>query len=205
MQRKSTPFSHNEQKGTKNDRHHKSCVATPRTTNIKRSNNKNVAGATAEIALAQNHPDSFLGEGNMSVDVILQRLAKVRKTGQEKWMACCPAHDDQRASLSIRRIADEGIVLIHCFAGCAVCDVLASLGMTFADLYPPMKLTGHSRKPAQRPWNSTDVLNALAFEILVALNYARYMANGNVLDESDRERLTQCAARMLAGLGLINE
>lgn len=48
-------------------------------------------------------------------------------------MARCPAHEDRNPSLAITPI--EGSVLIHCFAGCATPDVLASLGMKVADLY----------------------------------------------------------------------
>ena len=41
------------------------------------------------------------------------------------WMACCPAHDDQRPSLSIRD--SGGKVLVRCHAGCSQDDVIAAL------------------------------------------------------------------------------
>src|SRR5258708_4224638 len=47
--------------------------------------------------------------------------------------AQCPAHDDGRASLSIKPI--DGSVLIYCHAGCAADDVMAALNLTMADLY----------------------------------------------------------------------
>jgi hypothetical protein len=48
-------------------------------------------------------------------------------------MARCPAHEDHDPSLSLRPI--EGQVLIYCHAGCDTRDVLAALGMGWADLY----------------------------------------------------------------------
>ncbi|MDP4014939.1 MAG: AAA family ATPase [Candidatus Nanopelagicales bacterium] len=48
--------------------------------------------------------------------------------------ARCPAHDSGSTNvLDLRRI--EGSALIHCHAGCETTDVLASIGLTMADLY----------------------------------------------------------------------
>lgn len=51
------------------------------------------------------------------------------------WMAKCTAHEDSTASLSIAE-GDNGCTLFHCFAGCETKDVLATKGLTLADLYP---------------------------------------------------------------------
>jgi len=66
-------------------------------------------------------------------DLVLVKLEKVRCTSDNKWMACCPAHDDKTPSLSIRLTDDR--LLLHCFAGCPTEDVLSALGLTFGDLY----------------------------------------------------------------------
>jgi hypothetical protein len=42
------------------------------------------------------------------------------------WIACCPAHDDRRPSLSICD-GDDGKLLVHCHAGCGQEDVIAAL------------------------------------------------------------------------------
>jgi len=69
----------------------------------------------------------------MSVDDILNRLDQVTPTGNGKWIARCPAHQDKSPSLSI---ADTGTrTLIHCFAGCEAADVLAAVGLGWRDLY----------------------------------------------------------------------
>lgn len=49
-------------------------------------------------------------------------LAKFKKTGLDTATACCPCHDDQRESLSLRVNGDT--LLLHCFAGCEFQDIL---------------------------------------------------------------------------------
>ena len=68
-----------------------------------------------------------------TVSRLLGGLSCVRQTGSGRWIARCPAHEDRSPSLSIRDIDDR--VLVHCFAGCGVGDVLSSVGLTLADLY----------------------------------------------------------------------
>jgi putative DNA primase/helicase len=59
----------------------------------------------------------------MNAEVIVQSL-DARRSGSG-WMASCPAHDDQRPSLSIREV--EGKVLFHCHAGCSQGSVINAL------------------------------------------------------------------------------
>jgi DNA primase len=71
----------------------------------------------------------------MSVDTILQRLDKVRGNGKNSWMACCPAHDDRSPSLAISESSPDHI-LIKCFAGCEVADILSAIDLRMTDLFP---------------------------------------------------------------------
>ena len=48
-------------------------------------------------------------------------------------MACCPAHEDRCASLSIAS-GEEGRVLLYCQAGCKTADVAAAIGLPMAGL-----------------------------------------------------------------------
>lgn len=61
----------------------------------------------------------------MTAEDVAKGLAKPRRSGNG-WTACCPAHDDQRPSLSISDGLD-GKVLLHCFAGCRFEDIAAAL------------------------------------------------------------------------------
>ena len=68
---------------------------------------------------------------------LLDKLDKVKPTGANKWLARCPAHDDNNPSLAITSI--DGRALVHCFAGCETADVVAALGMRMPDLFDSPK------------------------------------------------------------------
>ena len=71
------------------------------------------------------------------VQVVLGRLDRVKAVGNGQWMARCPAHDDNRPSLSFK-VGDDGQALVYCHAKCPLDDVLAAMNppMTMADLFP---------------------------------------------------------------------
>ena len=49
-----------------------------------------------------------------NINNLLSRLDKVRQSGPDSWMACCPAHEDKSASLSIRHADDENADSLFC-------------------------------------------------------------------------------------------
>jgi hypothetical protein len=67
------------------------------------------------------------------VQTILDLLDGVRRSGNG-WSALCPAHDDTNPSLSVTE-ADGGTVLLKCFAGCSVSDIVDALGIDMQDLF----------------------------------------------------------------------
>lgn len=69
-----------------------------------------------------------------SADPLLHRLEGVQKSGNG-WRARCPACDGRSRKLSIAE--SDGRVLVHCFGGCAAADVLAAVGLRWADIMPP--------------------------------------------------------------------
>jgi hypothetical protein len=69
----------------------------------------------------------------MDAELLLGRLDGVIRTGEGRWSARCPAHDDRSPSLSVRVAGDQ--LLFHCHAGCAPADVLAAVGLSWSDLY----------------------------------------------------------------------
>jgi putative DNA primase/helicase len=68
------------------------------------------------------------------VELILSKLPDATSKGAG-WMARCPAHEDQRASLSIG-VGDDGRALLHCHAGCTPEAVVTALGLKLTDLMP---------------------------------------------------------------------
>ena len=69
------------------------------------------------------------------IQTILDRLDRVQSRGGGQYMARCPYHDDNNPSLSLVE-AEDGRVLMKCFAGCAPVDILHSIGLDMGDLFP---------------------------------------------------------------------
>jgi len=136
----------------------------------------------------------------MSASILLSKLSRVKKTGADRWMACCPAHQDKTASLSIKDLPD-GRVLLHCFAGCDPDSVLAAVGLTFSDLMPE-RLQGDF-KPVRFAFSALDALRALVADLLFIRLCAHRLAQGRALIESDREALHQSAYRIENALAAI--
>jgi putative DNA primase/helicase len=69
--------------------------------------------------------------------------SRLRESGclpGSKGMFQCPAHEDRNPSLSVREGAG-GKVLLKCHAGCASEAIVAALGLTWGDLFPPKERT----------------------------------------------------------------
>jgi DNA primase len=130
----------------------------------------------------------------MSADELLSRLKKVKKNATG-WVACCPAHNDKSPSLAVREL-DDGRVLVHCFGGCSVEEVLDSVGMTFDDLFPER---AENRKGEARPFAAADVLRMISFESVVVAASASTMRQRK-LSESEHERLYEAAAKIQGAL-----
>jgi len=136
----------------------------------------------------------------MRADELVSRLQKVRSTGPNKWMACCPAHQDKTASLSIRAEAD-GRILLHCFGGCGTDDVLGSMGLQFSDVMP--ERLSHSLPPKRQAIAPSEALRLLRREAtLVGIVASDMLAHREVTEETWK-RLAQAAARIheIAGWG----
>lgn len=132
----------------------------------------------------------------MSADDLLSRLSKVRKTSPKSWTACCPAHEDRSPSLAVTE-SDDGTVLLHCFGGCSVHEVVGALGMELEDLFPPKDT--HHAKPTARPFPAADVLRLIAWEGMVVSMTAATMRNRK-LTEKETDRMIEAAAKINAAL-----
>jgi len=71
------------------------------------------------------------------IEELLRRLTGVRQVAQHQWRALCPAHEDRKPSLSIKR--DENRILLYCHAGCSTEAIVAALDLEMKDLFlePP--------------------------------------------------------------------
>jgi len=129
----------------------------------------------------------------MRAEEFVSRLVKVRRTGPGRWVSCCPAHEDDHPSFTIRELED-GRILTHCFAGCSVEDVVAAVGVSVSDLFPE-KLIEYA-KPLRRPFPAEDVLACLEIEMQIVAICAGDMAAGRPLAEKDKVRLAVAQERI---------
>ena len=129
----------------------------------------------------------------MIADKLLRLLNKVKKTGKDRWVACCPGHEDKTPSLAIRE--DEDRLLIHCFAGCSVHEIVSAVGLELSDLFPESR---EPHKPLSRPFPASDILRCLSFESLFLKICALDLKNGEQLSDKDYERLNISLIRIHA-------
>ena len=130
----------------------------------------------------------------MNVSDFVSRLSKARQTGNSRWVACCPAHADKHPSLIVSE-GDDGRVLVHCFAGCAVADIVGAVGATLAELMPE-RLPNDRYRPIRRPFPAADVLACLRTESLIVLVTASHMARGGEVTPEAYQRLILAASRI---------
>jgi hypothetical protein len=135
------------------------------------------------------------------VEALLPKLDAVKERGPGRWGARCPAHDDRGPSLSIRE-ANDGTLLLHCFAGCGADDVVTAVGLELRDLFPAdLRYRPGEGRAALRPgarWVPRDVLAAVAFEALLVAVAADDVAAGHELSDEDRGRVREGARRLRA-------
>ena len=129
----------------------------------------------------------------MTIEALISRLDGVKETGPGKYVARCPAHEDRSPSLAIKDCGD-GRILLHDFAGCETEDVLAALGLTFADVMPERIGAEHLYKPERQRFDARQVFECVSHEVMVVCLIAEKYAN--VVSGEDEARLTIAASRL---------
>lgn len=79
----------------------------------------------------------------MTVQEILSRLQNVKKNGND-YTARCPAHNDEKNSLSLSETSDK--ILLHCHAVCATDAVCAAMNIEMKDLFLSTNGNGKPKK-----------------------------------------------------------
>ena len=123
----------------------------------------------------------------MDVNNLLSRLDKVRSTGNGKYLACCPAHPDRSPSLAIKQTDDEKL-LLHCFSGCSVVDILAAIGLELSDLMPENPSYQKGNKPPR--FNKYELFDRLVHESIILSLAVRQLLNFQDLSAEDMARVS---------------
>ncbi|CDQ10187.1 conserved hypothetical protein [Acidithiobacillus ferrivorans] len=131
------------------------------------------------------------------IDRALSRLERVKRTGPDRWVARCPAHDDRRPSLSIRE-AEDRKVLLKCWSGCSVQAILEVLGLSLADLFPGDRRSLHEPGTGsmRRTFDCRDALTGIAHEATVALLIIEAVNRGDEMDIESLDRLALAEQRI---------
>jgi hypothetical protein len=122
------------------------------------------------------------------INNLLEKLQKVKSTNTGKWLACCPAHNDKSPSLAIKQ-TDNGKILIYCFAGCQVTDIVAAVGLELSDLMPNDPTYKKGSKPPV--FNKYELFDRVVFEAIILSLAIRQLLNGETLEQSDLSRVAQ--------------
>ena len=135
------------------------------------------------------------------IDSILSRLTKVKSNGHGRWTACCPHHQDKSPSLAIR-LVDDGRILLHCFGGCSVAEVVGAMGLSINDLFPPREI---GAKPAVKPaFYASDLLRIIKTETTIVALLASDIARGKQISETELDRAKLASERIFEAANYAN-
>ena len=87
------------------------------------------------------HPDA-------KIQQFAGSLERLRWRSSDRFVACCPAHPDRNPSLSIS-LGERGL-LVKCWAGCALDEILTPLGLSARDLFYDADADPRERQRIQR-------------------------------------------------------
>jgi hypothetical protein len=100
------------------------------------------------------------------IEDILSRLDKVKATKPNEWVACCPAHNDNKPSMGIK-LTDDGKILMKCLSQhCSINDIVAAIGLELSDLFPDS--VKYERNKRQY-FSASTILKAIQFETTIIL------------------------------------
>jgi hypothetical protein len=119
----------------------------------------------------------------MNVNKLLDLLQKVKQTGPDKWIACCPAHDDRSPSLGITIKDDK--VLIKCFSGCGATQILDAVGLDYSALFPETE----GRLKYRPKFSKSDLFDKLLEQTGVLREAVDILMNRNLVEEEWRQAL----------------
>ncbi len=100
------------------------------------------------------------------IDDFIGRLAKVKQSAPNQWLAICPAHPDRSPSLSISTGTD-GKILVSCHAGCDFQSIADAVEMPKGDFF--VEGTGErevTRRRVKATYDYLDEDGTLLFQVV---------------------------------------
>lgn len=132
---------------------------------------------------------------------LLNRLEGVRQTGEGRWIAKCPAHDDRSPSLTLRDAGD--LLLVTCHAGCDFYDVIGAAGMAPSKLFSNPKSASRSLYVDTVEIPPADVMLLLEKDLIVLAIGNNTLMSGGTLCDAGRESMLAAQRRVFAIMGSV--
>lgn len=129
-----------------------------------------------------------------NLELLLSRLEKVKRNGDNSWTACCPAHGDKDPSLAVG-VTAEGKVLLKCFVGCKGSEIMESLGLPMSTLFHPDSQYRKTKSDFRQRLQQHTAMSAIAKDAMVVGLAAAKLRNGESLSSADISALIDISAR----------
>jgi hypothetical protein len=131
---------------------------------------------------------------------LLNRLESVRPCG-EGYRADCPNGHRSRGNLSIKQ-CDDGRILIHCFSGCSLNEILDATGLRIADIMPerinykssPQQVKKWRQDATHRDW--AEFAKDFGHECLIVYVAGLQLCNNEPLNSEEMDRLKLALKRI---------
>lgn len=133
----------------------------------------------------------------MNIEELASVFHGAKKTARGEYVARCPSHDDHSPSLAIGE-GQDGRILLKCFAGCGIMEILDAVGLKISDVMPDRVTDYHECLP-RMPISPRAALNLLGHTSMTIAVMACRIAHQNApMSIEGKDRLCELA-------GIINE
>ena len=139
---------------------------------------------------------------NDNLNAILSGLQKVKRTGNGKFIACCPVHDDKSPSLGITQKPD-GVILLHCLGcGASGVEICETLNLDPSTLFPPTDNPRYEKKK-RSGFSAWQLLHALRADLIRLLIISNDLKKIGALSDDDRQFVSEIILRLNDGLSYL--
>ncbi len=145
-------------------------------------------------AYQNTHPDY----NTDNLQSLLNRLHKVKKTGTDSYISCCPSHNDKNPSLAIRQ-TNDGRILIKCFCGCSANEIVSAVGLSLSDLFPSSDSFKYT-KQARSGLSAWQLMHTLKSDLVRLLIIANDLHKIKSLSDDDKSFIHEVIMRLNDGI-----
>ena len=139
---------------------------------------------------------------NDNLTEIISRLSKVKRTGNGKYIACCPVHSDRSPSLAITEKPDK-MILLHCFGcGAGGVEICEALNLDPSTLFPPTDNPRYEKKK-RSGFSAWQLLHALRADLIRLLIISNDLKKIGALSDDDRQFVSEIILRLNDGLSYL--